>query len=93
VPSTQEDDVRRTKPVMAVWVVAAAVLALAGCGGGSGTGTASATIQTISPAEAADLVAEAPEGLVVLDVHPRGVRRWAPGRGGQPRLPGGRFRR
>jgi len=68
VPPTKEDGVRRTGPVTVVWLVAAVVLALAACGGGGGTGTASATIETISLTEAADLVAEAPEGLVILDV-------------------------
>lgn len=48
------------------WVIAAVVLALGGCGGESGTSTA--TIETISPGEAADLLEEAPAGLVVLDV-------------------------
>lgn len=52
----------------AVWLVAAVVVALGACGGGGGTATASGTIETISPTEAADLVAEAPEGLVILDV-------------------------
>lgn len=47
-------------------------LALAGCGGGSGAAAASATIQTISPTEAADLLAGGPEGLVVLDVRTPG---------------------
>ena len=67
VPPTEEDGVRRTRPETVVWMVAA-VLALAACGGGGGAGTASATIETISPTAAADLVAEAPEGLVILDV-------------------------
>lgn len=58
---------RRTRPETVVWMVAA-VLALAACGGGGGTGPASATIETISPTAAAELVAEAPEGLVILDV-------------------------
>jgi len=46
------------------------MLALAGCGGDSGTSTA--TIETISPAEAAELLDEAPAGLVVLDVRTPG---------------------
>lgn len=59
------------------WIVAAgasllAVAALAGCGGGPGAAAASATIEIVSPAEAADLVAGAREGLVILDVRTPG---------------------
>ena len=68
VPPTKEGGVRRTSPVAAVWLVAAVVVALGACGGGGGAATARGTIETISPTEAADLVAEAPEGLVILDV-------------------------
>jgi phage shock protein E len=48
-------------------VVALVVLA-AGCGGKTGTTAAPAVIETISPDAAADLIAAAPPGLVVLDV-------------------------
>lgn len=55
---------------MVAWVLV--VLALAGCGGDGGTAAATGSIQTISASEAADLVAGAPEGLVVLDVRTPG---------------------
>lgn len=42
------------------------LLVLAGCGGDSGTSTA--TIETISPTEAAELLNDPPADLVVLDV-------------------------
>ncbi len=58
---------RRTGLWAAGWAIAAVVLTLAGCGGSS-TATATATIETISPAEAADLLEGVPTGLVVLDV-------------------------
>jgi phage shock protein E len=67
----KEDCVRRRGRTVARWATALVGLAWivsapAGCGGGGSTSTA--TIETISPAEAAGLVSEAPEGLVVLDV-------------------------
>jgi phage shock protein E len=58
----------RQRPWAAVLVTAVILLALAGCGGDSSTSTATATIETISPAEVADLLAAPPDGLVVLDV-------------------------
>jgi phage shock protein E len=57
--------VRRTRPVAIAWATLM-VLALAGCSGESAAPTA--TIETISPLAAADLIEEAPAGLVVLDV-------------------------
>ena len=55
----------------AVGLVTTLILAaLAGCGGESGTSTA--TIETISPAEAAELLDDPPPGLVVLDVRTPG---------------------
>ena len=49
------------------WVAVIAVLALvAGCGGGAETATREAVVETISPAEAGEIVGSA--GLVVLDV-------------------------
>jgi phage shock protein E len=42
------------------------LLALAGCGGDSGTSTA--TIETISPAEVAEIIGEGRSDLVILDV-------------------------
>lgn len=67
----KEDCVRRRGRTVARWATAlvglmSVVLAPAGCGGGGSTSTA--TIETVSPAEAADLASEAPAGLVVLDV-------------------------
>ena len=56
----------RQRPWAAGLVAAVILLALAGCGGDSSTATAS--IETISPAEAADLLGAPPDGLVVLDV-------------------------
>ena len=55
----------------AVGLVTTLILpAWAGCGGDSGTSTA--TIETISPAEAAELLDDPPPGLVVLDVRTPG---------------------
>ncbi|HUU62085.1 MAG TPA: rhodanese-like domain-containing protein [Acidimicrobiia bacterium] len=42
------------------------LLALAGCGGDSGTSTA--IIETVSPAEAAEIIGEGRSDLVILDV-------------------------
>jgi len=41
---------------------------VAGCGGGTDAAVAEGVIETISPAEAADLVAAPPAGLILLDV-------------------------
>ena len=49
-------------------MLAALVMLAAGCGGETGTTATQAVIETISPAAAADLIAAAPPGLVVLDV-------------------------
>jgi phage shock protein E len=43
-------------------------LLVAACGGGEGPATAEAVIETISAADASALLADAPGGLVVLDV-------------------------
>ena len=51
-----------------VVALAALVVLAAGCGGGAETTVREALIETISPADAADLIAAAPAGLVVLDV-------------------------
>jgi phage shock protein E len=51
-----------------VVALAALVLLAAGCGGSAETTVQEALIETISPADAADLIAAAPAGLVVLDV-------------------------
>ena len=48
------------------FVVVAVLLLVAGCGGGAETATREAVIETISPAEAGEIVGSA--GLVVLDV-------------------------
>jgi phage shock protein E len=56
---------RRRLPIAAL--AALAVLAV-GCGGGTGTTATQAVIETVSPAAAADLIAAAPPGLVILDV-------------------------
>ena len=52
----------------AIWAAAMAVVVvlLAGCGGEAAT--SAIAIETITATEASDLVAQAPEGLVVLDV-------------------------
>lgn len=49
-------------------VLLALALLAAGCGGGEGTATSEAVIETISAADASALLADAPAGLVVLDV-------------------------
>ena len=48
------------------FAVVAVLLLVAGCGGGAETATREAVIETISPAEAGEIVGSA--GLVVLDV-------------------------
>jgi phage shock protein E len=53
--------------VLTTLVAVLGVLA-AGCGGGAATATQAQAIETVSPAQAADLVASPPAGLVVLDV-------------------------
>ncbi|MBN2113759.1 MAG: rhodanese-like domain-containing protein [Acidimicrobiia bacterium] len=57
---------------MGRWVVPALVVAgavlVAGCGGGAEAATREPVIETISPVEAADLLADPPAGLVILDV-------------------------
>lgn len=60
----------RQRPWAAGLVAGVILLGLAGCGGDSSTATAS--IETISAAEAADLLAAPPDGLVVLDVRTPG---------------------
>jgi rhodanese-related sulfurtransferase len=62
--AAEEESVGRRGP----FAVVAVLLLVAGCGGGAETATREAVIETISPAEAADLVAVPPAGLVVLDV-------------------------
>jgi rhodanese-related sulfurtransferase len=68
--------IRRAGAVAAVLAVAAA----AGCSPGDDGGTAAreAVVETISPADAAGLLDEAPAGLVVLDV--RTPEEYAAGR-------------
>jgi rhodanese-related sulfurtransferase len=53
---------------LTVVALAALVMLAAGCGGGADTTTPEAVVETISPASAADLIAAAPAGLVILDV-------------------------
>jgi phage shock protein E len=53
--------------VLTTLVVVLGVLA-AGCGGGAATATQAQAIETVSPAQAGDLLASPPAGLVVLDV-------------------------
>ena len=60
----------RQRPWAAGLVAGVVLWGLAGCGGDSSTATAS--IETISAAEAADLLAAPPDGLVVLDVRTPG---------------------
>ena len=54
------------RKALLVSTLMALALPLAGCGGESAT--RAAVVETISPADAAALLAEAPEGLMVLDV-------------------------
>lgn len=50
------------------WLAAAALLLAVGCTAGAGAASVAGVVATISPAEAAGLVDDPPEGLVILDV-------------------------